>query len=60
MLIHMHTQARYISSARKLLEPLVGNKFSVGLQPVVDMSMHADREIICQSDQQTAAEKSPL
>lgn len=56
----MHAQARYISSARKLLESLVGNKFSVGLQPVVDMSMHADREIICQSDQQTAAEKSPL
>lgn len=58
MLIHMHAQARYISSARKLLEPLVGSKFSMGLQTVVDMSMHADREIVCQSDQPTAAGKS--
>lgn len=56
----MHTQARCISSARKLLEPLVGSKFYMSLQPVVDVLTHADRQIICQGDQQTAVGNSLL
>lgn len=60
MLIHMHTQARCISDARKLLEPLVGSKFSMSLQPIVDVPTHADRQIICQGDQQTAVGNSFL
>lgn len=58
MLIHMHTQVRCISSARKLLEPLIGSKFSMYLRPIVDVPVHADREIVCQGDQQRAAGKS--
>lgn len=58
MLIHMHTQVRCISSARKLLEPLIGSKFSMYLRPIVDVPMHADREVVCQGDQQRAAGKS--
>lgn len=54
----MRTQGRYVSGARKLLEPLRGSKFSMYLRPTVDAPTHADREIVCQGDQQRAAGES--
>lgn len=38
--------------------PLIGSKFSRYLWAVVEAAMHADSEIVCQGDQQRAAEGS--
>lgn len=54
----MHTQVRCICSARKLLESLVGSKFSMYLWPIVDVASCADRELACQGDGQKVAGKS--